>query len=231
MDQYASPIDKSTFIREILLVLPNTTTVLATYGIHCGACVFNASETLGEGLNRHAICNEDADDLINDLNLLYQELPARPSKISITKEAALLLKRITSESGTVPHCTMIVDEHQQLTLEIQPECPNHHIFFHPDVPEVRISVPSFLLAHVGGAEISVKNGALTIDLPTKEKCCQEKQSCTCNKTGEGAHHGGEGEGPPFSLPIGGREKGVSYIRVPATPLPRKNPKQNVSQNY
>ena len=116
MEKYASLIDKSTFIRDILVILPHASTVLTAYGIHCGSCSYNASETLGEGLERHIISDEEADNLMTDLNLLYRELPPRPPKISITKEAALLLKKITVESRSPLLCSIVINENQQLVL-------------------------------------------------------------------------------------------------------------------
>ena len=182
MGKYASLIDKSTFIREILVILPHASTILTAYGIHCGSCSYNASETLREGLERHIISDEEVENLMIDLNLLYRELPPRPPNISIAKEAAFLLKKITVESGSPLLCSIVIDENQQLVLDVTAMRPaDHLVFFHKDVPDVHIIVSPFLIPYVGGAQILVRKGRLTIDLP-QVTCCQSKDSCSCSSS-------------------------------------------------
>lgn len=136
-------------------------------------------------MEQHAISHENTEDLMTDLNLLYQELPSRPPNISISKEAALLLKKITAASGSPSLCAIIIDENQQLALEVAAIHPaDHLVFFREDVPDVHIIVSPLLLSHVGGAQLLVKNGRLTIDLP-QVTCCQTPTTCnSCRDRGK-----------------------------------------------
>lgn len=187
MDQYRSPIDRSTLIRELLVAVPDTATTLATYGIHCGSCSLNASETLEDGMQRHALSTEDMEDLISDLNCLYRELPIRAHSVSITKDSALFLAQFTHKKNAPSLWKIIVDENHHLSLEEYSGNPENSTFSHPEVPHVRILIPPLLLPHVGGAEILVKEGRLTIDLPKRE-CCASPTSCTCKENGGAARY-------------------------------------------
>src|SRR3989338_3475242 len=80
-------------VAEILMLLPESQSVLAAYGLHCFGCAFNASETLEDGYLSHGYPEEELEALVRDLNALLRSHPKRPAVLTITRAGALALKQ------------------------------------------------------------------------------------------------------------------------------------------
>ena len=148
-------------------------------GLHCFGCAFNASETLEEGYLSHGYPEEELTTLVRDLNGLLLSQPERPALLTLTRDGALALKEIMEQEGKLEEALQVgVDEKGGFCLEFHKEPEEgSYIFFHREVPEVRMFATSLTLSRIGGSTIDFREGRFKLDLSDAQK----NHSCGCGK--------------------------------------------------
>ena len=160
-------IRKDMPVSEIIAILPEAGNLLAQYGLHCFSCSQNALETLEEGCNSHGFAGEEIDDLVTDLNELLQNRPSRPQQLTLTKEAALMLKEILTNDGKTGYVLSVgVDEGGGFCMDVLKSPDKDDLTFtHGDVHDVRLAASSLTLSRIGGATVDFREGRFKLDLP------------------------------------------------------------------
>jgi hypothetical protein len=173
-------------VAEILALLPTSEGLLAEYGLHCFHCAFNVSETLEEGYLSHGFMEDQLEDLVRDLNEMLRTQPKRPPTLTLTKDAAHALGEILHAEGKTDGVLQVgLDEHGTFCLEFRElPAPESSVFFHREVPEVRIHASALTLSRIGGATIDLRDGRFKLDLPEHTKtphacACGGKGTCAC----------------------------------------------------
>lgn len=178
----AQPITRAMRVQDILTLLPHAAPLLAEYGLHCASCAGSEFETLEEGYATHGFDEDKLDDLVTDLNLLFERQPERPRTINVTEAAANALSAILETESQLDHILVVSLDHAGgFCLEALPDVPDDHVLFgHESVPTLKIAASPLTLARIGGATIDHREGRFKLDLPGTEK-----KGCAC-KGGEGA---------------------------------------------
>lgn len=155
-------------VGEIVLLLPEAESLLAEYGLHCSGCAMGGRETLEDGCQIHGFSQEDTEDLLADLNTLFQEQSHLPQKLTITEEAARVLGKILMKNKKRGHYLCVgLDEGGKFFLEFSQSLPSDAaIFSHQTVPSVRIFALPLTLRRIGGATIDYRDERFKLDLPT-----------------------------------------------------------------
>lgn len=178
------PIHKNMPVSEIIALLPEAGNLLAQYGLHCFSCSQNALETLEQGCNSHGFPEEAIMDLVTDLNELLSNRPARPQNLTLTKEAALMLKEILTNDGKMGYVLSVgVDEGGGFCMDVlqSPE-KDDLTFTHSDITDVRLAASSLTLSRIGGATVDFRDGRFKLDLPEDlqaPKCGCSGGRCGC----------------------------------------------------
>lgn len=162
-------------VQDILTLLPHAEPLLAEYGLHCVGCAGSAIETLEEGYLSHGFREDQLDDLVTDLNALFDRLPERPQTLSVTEAAAFALYNILKTEDQTDHILVVgLDDAGGFAIDVLPDVANDHLFFgHPAVPALRIAASPVTLKRIGGATIDHREGRFKLDLleDTKKKGC------------------------------------------------------------
>jgi hybrid cluster-associated redox disulfide protein len=171
-------------IMEIITFCPAARGILAEYGLHCVGCVGSAFETLREGCMGHGFGNEDIDDLLTDLNQIYDEMPERTPTITVTESAARAIAEVMKAEGRDGGSLSIIpDGNGGFCLEHGQESDDGHaVFSHPAVPTVRVTASAMALRRIGGAVVDYRDNTFKLDLPEDaiEQCgCNETGGCAC----------------------------------------------------
>ena len=176
-------IQKTMTVSEILALVPNAEPTLREYGLHCFHCSASALENLEEGCHSHGFGDEEIDDLVEDLNILLKEKPARPETLTLTLPAARALKGIaTAEDHEGDVLIVAVDGTGSFCMEFAKERPiDHHIFSHPEEPTVEIAASVLTLGRIGGATIDFREERFKLDLPEDGACGCSQESCSCTE--------------------------------------------------
>jgi hybrid cluster-associated redox disulfide protein len=172
-------IHKHMSVAEIVALLPESESVLGEYGLHCFNCSANMSETLEEGYMSHGFAENELDDLIGDLNDMLKNRPERPQRIEITKPAAQALVGISLEEGKMNEGLQVgTDEAGGFCMEFR-KTPEEEslVFFHREVPELRLFATPLTLSRIGGSTIDFRDGRFKLDLPEDEVTA--KAGCAC----------------------------------------------------
>jgi len=176
-------IRKSMRVSEIVALVPESEPLLAEYGLSCFSCSANAYETLEEGCASHGFADEDINDLTADLNILLSQRPERPQTLTLTKEAALQLKNILTEQGTLNSGLVVgLDENGGFCMESSDAPEDAKTFSHREVPDMKIHSTPLTLKRIGGATIDFREGRFKLDLPedaAKKTCCKGEGECSC----------------------------------------------------
>ncbi len=173
-------------VAEILVMLPEAEPVIAQYGLHCFNCSANAYETLDEGCRTHGFTEVDIDDLVTDLNELLAQRPERPQTLTVTLLAAEQLHQIAKQEDKRDQGLLVgVDEFGGFCMEFQEKpAEDTKVFFHADLPSMRLFATILTLQRIGGATIDFREGRFKLDLPEDAKAgacgCSEK-SCSCQQ--------------------------------------------------
>jgi hybrid cluster-associated redox disulfide protein len=169
---------------EVLTLLPESKSILAEYGLHCFDCEFGARETLAQGCQSHGMTDDDIGDLVEDLNTLLQEQPARPQTLIITEAAAKALADIAlQEQRQDEGLSVSIDTHGGFCLEFRTDAlPDEKTFTQPAVPGLRVFASAITLQRIGGATIDFREARFKLDLPEDSgKCCQgTRKDCGCS---------------------------------------------------
>lgn len=177
-------------VQDILTLLPHAQPLLAEYGLHCVGCEGSAFETLEEGYKTHGFTEDKLDDLVTDLNALFERQPPRPKKIDVTEAAAKGLAAILEAENQMDHYLVVgLDEHGGFCLDVLPDVADDHVLFgHPSVPALKLAASPVTLLRVGGATIDHRDGRFKLDLPedaAKKTCaCAGGGECACAKEGK-----------------------------------------------
>jgi hybrid cluster-associated redox disulfide protein len=169
-------------VAEIISLLPEAQSVLADYGLHCFNCSANMTETLEEGYMSHGFAENELDDLIGDLNEMLKNRPERPLTLTITKDAASSLADLAAQEGKVKEGLQVgTDESGGFCMEfrLQPE-EESLVFFHREVPQLRLYATPLTLSRIGGSTIDFREGRFKLDLPESESLA--KDGCGCGKS-------------------------------------------------
>ncbi len=168
-------------VSELLTVLPEASTVLARYGLHCAGCVYNGIETIAQGCMGHGYTEEDVALLLADLNTLARERPERPQSITVTQTAAEhLLQIATAEGREHDVLEVAVDERGGFCLEFRDKAPAGALDFgHPQVRLTIVATP-LTLGRIGGATVDFRDERFKLDLPEDAAaCCGKGEGCGC----------------------------------------------------
>lgn len=172
-------------VHDILVLVPHAESLLAEYGLHCVGCAGSAFETLEEGYLSHGFAENKLDDLVTDLNALFERQPERPKMIEVTEAAARSLAALLESEGQSDHILVVgLDDAGGFAMDVLPDVPNDHVFFgHEKVPTLRLAASPITLSRIGGASIDHREGRYKLDLPgekAKKTCCEEGGSCGCS---------------------------------------------------
>lgn len=179
-------------ILEIVTLIPEAKKVLAEYGLHCFSCAGSEFETLQEGCMSHGFADEEIDELVDDLNQMLAEMPARPETLTITTAAAHAIGKIAADENRKDEfLAVIADATGGFCMEFRPE-PDaaDHTFKNSDVPSVRILASPLTLKRIGGAVIDFRDGRFKLDLPEDAGkigcgCSGEMADCGCKSDQKG----------------------------------------------
>jgi hybrid cluster-associated redox disulfide protein len=173
-------IHKHMSVAEIVGLLPEAESVLGEYGLHCFNCSANMSETLEEGYLSHGFAENELPDLVEDLNDLLRDRPERPLKLTVTKEAGKALLGIAEKEGKARECLQVgTDEAGGFCMEFRKEPEEGSlVFFHREVPEMRLFAIPMTLQRIGGSTIDFREGRFKLDLPEDAKAAK-KDGCGC----------------------------------------------------
>lgn len=186
----AQPITRAMRVNDILALLPNAEPLLAEYGLHCVGCAGSAFETLEEGYLSHGFKEDQLNDLVTDLNALFEKQPLRPQTINVTELAAKALAAILDAEGQSDQYLVVgLDDAGQFCLDVLPDVAQDHVLFgHASVPSLKLAVSPVTLRRIGGATIDHREGRFKLDLPedrTKKSCaCSNGGECKCAKEGK-----------------------------------------------
>lgn len=172
-------IHKHMSVAEIVALLPESESVLGEYGLHCFNCSANMSETLEEGYMSHGFAENELDDLIGDLNDMLKNRPERPQTLTITKDAASSLFELAAQEGKSAEGLQVgTDEAGGFCMEFRksPE-EDSLLFFHREVPALRLFATPLTLSRIGGSTIDFREGRFKLDLPESE--LMAKGECAC----------------------------------------------------
>ena len=179
-------------IAEIITLLPEAQSVLAEYGLHCFSCAGSEFENLVDGCRGHGFLDEEIDELVDDLNQMFRDLPERPQTITLTLEGARAIKGVAEKEGRADQVLEIIaDAAGGFCMEFQTEtgrttalqAVDGKTFSNPDVPGVRLLASPLTLARIGGATIDFREGRFKLDLleDAKSGCGCSKGSCGCDR--------------------------------------------------
>ncbi|OGJ59235.1 hypothetical protein A2635_03740 [Candidatus Peribacteria bacterium RIFCSPHIGHO2_01_FULL_51_9] len=179
-------INRTTRIGMITAALPEAKPLLAEYGIHCFSCAASGTETLEEGCKTHAMDHETLENLLDDLNMLFEEQSTIRAHITITRTAAEQLRNLSDiQAARVQIFAVIVDESGRPYMEECKQLLSGLHFCHPDIPEVLITADSLMLHRIGTVSIDFRNGRFTLDISSPKSCaCKGKKPCACKGNSE-----------------------------------------------
>jgi hybrid cluster-associated redox disulfide protein len=184
----AQAITRAMRVQDILALLPHAQPLLAEYGLHCVGCAGSEFETLEEGYRTHGFSEDRLDDLVSDLNRLFDRQPERPKDIAVTEAAALALADILVAEGQHGHYLVVgLDDAGGFCLEVLPDVANDHLLFgHPAVPSLKLAASPVTLRSIGGATIDRRDGRFKLDMPTviASCACAQGGECACAKEGK-----------------------------------------------
>ncbi len=168
-------------VQDILALLPHAQPLLAEYGLHCVGCAGSEFETLEEGYLSHSFAEDKLDDLVTDLNSLFERQPERPKTIEVTEAAARSLAALLESEGQSDHILVVgLDEAGGFAMDVLPDVANDHVFFgHASVPTLKLAASPVTLKRIGGATIDHRDGRFKLDLPGAAK-----KGCECKNGGE-----------------------------------------------
>lgn len=178
------PITRAMRVQDILTLLPHAAPLLAEYGLHCVGCAGSTFETLEEGYATHGFTEDRLDDLVTDLNLLFERQPERPKTIDVTEAAAKALAAILEAEHQQDQILVVgLDTTGGFCLEVLPDVADDHVLFgHASVPALKLAASPLTLLRIGGATIDHREGRFKLDLPggTKKGCaCKGGGECGC----------------------------------------------------
>lgn len=182
----AQPITRAMRVQDILTLLPHAQSLLAEYGLYCVGCAGSEFETLEEGYYTHGFTEDKLDDLVTDLNALFERQPERPKTIAVTEAAALGLMKILEDEGQAGQYLVVgLDDTGGFCLEVLPDVADDHVLFgHEKVPALKLAASPVTLRRLGGATIDHREGRFKLDLPEDVA----KKTCACaNGGGCGCH--------------------------------------------
>ena len=177
--QVSPAIHKEMPISEIVTFLPEAKKVLAEYGLHCFSCAGSEFETLVDGCASHGFSEEEIDELVDDLNQMMKEIPARPQILTLTLEGARAIKKVAKDEGrTGEGLAVIADATGGFCMEFRkkPE-RGEKIFKNAEEPDVRLFASALTLMRIGGATIDFREGRFKLDVPEDghDKCaCDDR---------------------------------------------------------
>lgn len=185
----ALPITRAMRVQDILTLLPQAEPLLAEYGLHCVGCAGSSFETLEEGYKTHGFAEDRLDDLVTDLNALFERQPPRPKTIEVTDAAAKSLAALLESEGQADHILVVgLDDAGGFAMDVLPDVPDDHLFFgNAAVPTLRVAASPVTLARIGGATIDHRDGRFKLDLPedaARTCACAEGGECGCAKEGK-----------------------------------------------
>ncbi len=179
----ALSFDRHTSIADIVALCPQAEPVLAEYGLHCVGCAGSSYETLEQGCLGHGFGDDEIEALVEDLNDVLKEMPARPETITVTLPAAKAIGGVAKDEGREGEGLVVtVDGSGGFCMEFRrdPE-EGERVFFHPEEPSVRLFASALTLRRIGGATIDFRDDRFKLDLPEDALM---PSACGCKDGGE-----------------------------------------------
>ncbi len=132
----------------------------------------------------HGIEEEELDELVDDLNTLLKEAPARPQSLTITAPAAKAIRTIAeAEKRNGQGLVVTADGRGGFCLEFRAEPDDDESIFHnAEEPDVRIFASTLTLRRIGGATIDFRDERFKLDLPEdiqQSGCACSANGCNC----------------------------------------------------
>jgi hybrid cluster-associated redox disulfide protein len=179
-------ITKTMRVSDIAALCPGAADVLGEYGLHCAGCSYNGMETLEEGCHLHGFEDAEIAELVDDLNILLREQPARPPTLTVTAAAARAVLSVMEEEKRVQEgLAVILDDGGGFCMEFRKDAlPDETTFQNAEVPEVRVFASELTLGRIGGSTIDFREGRFKLDLPADDaanRACACGGSCSCGK--------------------------------------------------
>jgi hybrid cluster-associated redox disulfide protein len=187
MDKRKSPqIHRQMPIQEIVTMIPEAKSVLAEYGLHCFSCAGSEFENLDDGCKGHGFSDEEITELVDDLNVMFDEMPSRPEILTLTADAARAIQKVARDEGE-KECGLevIADATGGFCMEFRSGAagkPDEKTFENDEVPGVRLFASALTLKRIGGAKIDFREGRFKLDLPEdaqKIACGCTPETCDC----------------------------------------------------
>ncbi len=176
-------VTKDWTVGDIVAAYPQSTEVMAEWGLHCFGCAVNQLESLEEGCLGHGFTGEDVGAMVADINASIAKTPPKPQTLTITKAAALVIAKIAKSEGREGQGLSVqANRDGQFFLEFRkdPEI-GEKVFSNEDVPHIRIFASVLTLQRIGGSTIDERDGAFKLDLPG-QGCGCGKAACRCKRT-------------------------------------------------
>lgn len=73
MNKQEQQVTKDMLISEIVELVPGSQELITMAGLHCVGCVASKFESLEMGMRGHGYTDEEINELVQELNLLWQE--------------------------------------------------------------------------------------------------------------------------------------------------------------
>lgn len=153
-------------VADLIALVPQAERVLAEYGLHCVHCSIGGLEMLGDGCRLHGFGDEEIAELVDDLNALLKEMPARPATLTVTASAARAIGDVREDEGKESRMLVVTTDGQGgFCLEFADEAPQDHRAFAADEGDVTVLASPLTLRRIGGAVIDYREGRFKLDLP------------------------------------------------------------------
>ncbi len=177
-------VNREMRVAEILALCPESADVMAAYGLHCFSCSLGGVESLNEGCGIHGFDDETVEALVDDLNELLREQPARPAELNVTGAAAKAVREIAEKEDQAGlGLAVIADGRGGFCMEFRTDADREDaIFTAQEEPEVRFFASPVTLWRIGGATIDFRDGRFKLDLVDEATpgCGCTKETCGCH---------------------------------------------------
>ncbi|MEI8230573.1 MAG: DUF1858 domain-containing protein [Candidatus Peregrinibacteria bacterium] len=151
-------------ILDLLAIFPESTEILAAYGLACFSCPFGGSESLEDGCRAHGFPKEVTKALLNDLNRLLTEKPHKEEVITITKRAAKEAVKMAKQEKNAKGLRVQLDGQGSFCMEFRAKPEKDDRIIKGKDAAFPLYVPRLLFSRLSGATIDYRGGRFQLDL-------------------------------------------------------------------
>ena len=169
-------------ILDLIAIFPQSTDILAAYGLSCFSCPYGGSESLTEGCSAHGFSGEMTAALLQDLNLAMSEAPRRPQRITVTPVALREARKEENRQSARERKVKSVKSRKEtwglrvqldgqggFCMEFRTKPMKGDVTLKPKTKAgIPLFVPRFLFIRVGGAVIDYQDGRFQLDLASED---------------------------------------------------------------